>query len=289
MRKHMRTTSGASSRRTSLLLNALSAAAAVAVVGVGIVAIMWLADASGGPSTADSDRTATAKPPKSSVNNIKRASLTEATTHTRLSRAPIDTQRDAATGGTVVHPTKVMPVYDRPGGQPFGQVGPNQIGPTWLPVIAESRGWVQVLLPSKPNGSTGWLRSAPLERAVSPYLISVHLGSMRMELFFEGREIADWEIGIGKPGTPTPTGRTFLLGSIVDPNQKYSPVILPLGTHSDTLDSFGGGPGTVAIHTWPTTDVLGKADSHGCIRVSAEALNRLTQVPLGTLVLVDQQ
>lgn len=287
VREHKRTASGASSGRTSLLLNALSAASAVAVVAVGILAIMWLADLSGGPTAADSDRTATAKAAK--AHKVKRASLAEATTHTSLARAPIDTHRYAATDGTVVHPTKVIQVYDRPQGRPFGKVGPTQIGDTWLPVIAQTRGWVQVLLPSKPNGSTGWLRAGNVERAHTPYLISVHLGSMLMELFSDGRQIADWEIGIGKPGTPTPTGRTFLLGSIVDPNQQYSPVILPLGTHSATLDSFGGGPGTVAIHTWPTTDVLGKADSHGCIRVSREALDRLTQVPLGTLVLVDQQ
>ena len=34
------------------------------------------------------------------------------------------------------------------------------------------------------------------------------------------------------------TGRTFLHGSITDPNQSYSPVILPLGAHSATLNTF---------------------------------------------------
>ena len=134
-----------------------------------------------------------------------------------------------------------------------------------------------------------------LDQKFTPYLITVHLRSMRMELFFTEQhggpveQVGDWEIGIGKPDTPTPAGRTFLLGSMVDPNQDYSPVILPLGTHSDTLDSFGGGPGTVAIHTWPTTDVIGTATSHGCIRVPKNALSKLQEVPLGTLVLVDEQ
>jgi lipoprotein-anchoring transpeptidase ErfK/SrfK len=64
-------------------------------------------------------------------------------------------------------------------------------------------------------------------------------------------------------------------------------VILPLGTHSDTLDTYGGGPGTVALHTWPDASVFGTAASHGCIRVPPDALDQLTQVPLGTLVLID--
>ena len=78
-------------------------------------------------------------------------------------------------------------------------------------------------------------------------------------------------------------------GSITDPNQSYSPVILPLGAHSATLDTYGGGPGTVAFHTWPDPDVFGRAVSHGCIRVPADALEQLMDVPLGTLVLVDDE
>ena len=84
-------------------------------------------------------------------------------------------------------------------------------------------------------------------------------------------------------------GLVFLLGSVIDDNQSYSPIILPLGSHSDTLDSYGGGPGTVALHGWPDESVFGTAASHGCIRVPAEALDLLTQVPLGTLVIVDER
>jgi lipoprotein-anchoring transpeptidase ErfK/SrfK len=52
------------------------------------------------------------------------------------------------------------------------------------------------------------------------------------------------------------------------------------------LDSFGGGPGTVAIHTWPTADTFGTPSSHGCIRVPGPALRALRNVPLGTLVII---
>jgi lipoprotein-anchoring transpeptidase ErfK/SrfK len=109
-----------------------------------------------------------------------------------------------------------------------------------------------------------------------------------MELFKGGQRLGDWTVGIGKQSAPTPVGRTFLLGSFSDAAQQYSPVILPLGTHSPTLDSFGGGPGTVAIHTWPTANVFGTRSSDGCIRVPKDALRQLTQVPLGTLVLIDE-
>lgn len=281
-------TSAATQRPTTLRANALSALAGVLVVALGIAGVMWLSSSDDNPK-----RTATQSPSstttKATATPKAPAGLIESTTHSTLRGLPLDPAPGSRTEGRIVRPTKVIKIYDAPSGKPRGKIGPNQIGETWLPKINERGGWVQVLLPSKPNGSTGWIRTAHVEEKVTPYLISVHLKSMRLRLYFEGGEVGDWKIGIGKPGTPTPTGRTFVLGSIVDPNQKYSPVILPLGSHSATLNSFGGGPGTVAIHTWPTTDVLGTATSHGCIRVPKEALNRLTQVPLGTLVLVDKQ
>ncbi|MPZ66471.1 MAG: L,D-transpeptidase family protein [Pseudonocardiaceae bacterium] len=227
-------------------------------------------------------------PPGQPAEPAPPAGVPESTTYTTIDAAPADTAA-GPTDGSVVHPRQEVVVATAPGGEPFARIGPEQIGQTWLPVIAEQPGWVQVLLPSRPNGSTGWLPENALERAVSPYQIRVHLGSMRLELLSEDELVGEWTIGIGKDSAPTPTGRTFLLGSFSDEAQDYSPVILPLGSHSPTLDTFGGGPGTVAIHTWPTDDVFGTASSEGCIRVPPEALDQLTEVPLGTLVLIDEQ
>ncbi|MGH3452153.1 MAG: L,D-transpeptidase [Haloechinothrix sp.] len=270
--------SGNATRPRSLRLMVGSVIAGVVAVALILIAVMWLGSFAS-PS----------KESKAAAREIDLASLTESSTHSQITSAPADPAPHETTDGGIVHPRKMTAIHAAPNGEPIGKIGPEQLGDTWLPVVGKQDGWVQVLLPSKPNSSTGWMRSSGLDNAMTPYLIKVHLESMTMELLFEGEEVDTWTIGIGKPDTPTPTGRTFLLGSIVDPKQQYSPVILPLGAHSDTLDSFGGGPGTVAIHTWPTTDVLGTATSHGCIRIPQDALNRLTEVPLGTLVLVDQE
>ncbi|SFB44669.1 L,D-transpeptidase catalytic domain [Nocardioides alpinus] len=216
------------------------------------------------------------------------ATLVASTTHAKLPRAPKDAHPLEATDGDVVHPRRVLAVYAAPGRRPFAKVTPQQMNDTWLPVIDQRRGWTQVLLPSRPNGSTGWLRTAQLEQRQTPYLVRVHLGSRQLELVRDGDVIGTWSVAVGAPETPTPTGRTFLLGSVVDTNQGYSPLILPLGSHSDTLDSYGGGPGTVALHGWPDASVFGQAISHGCVRVPADALEQLRLVPLGSLVIVDQ-
>jgi hypothetical protein len=217
------------------------------------------------------------------------ATLVASTTGTKLPRAPKDADPTESTDGRVVHPRRTLPVYAAPGRRPFGKIAPRQMSDTWLPVVDRRGGWSKVLLPSRPNGSTGWLRSAQLQQRRTPYLIRVHVGSRQLELLREGTPVGTWSVAVGAPETPTPLGRTFLLGSIVDDNQSYSPLILPLGAHSDTLDTYGGGPGTVALHGWPDASVFGSAVSHGCVRVPADALDQLRQVPLGTLVIVDQQ
>ena len=217
------------------------------------------------------------------------ASLPAATTMTTLARAPIDPDPQQETEGDVVRPLRMLAVYAEPGERPFAKVPPRQFQETWLPVVDREGGWVKVLLPSRPNGASGWLRESRVETARSPYVVRVHLVSKTMDIVYEGSSIGTWPVAIGEPSTPTPPGRTFVLGSVIDTNQSYSPIILPLGSHSDTLDSYGGGPGTVALHGWPDDSVFGTAASHGCIRVPAEALDRLTQVPLGTLVIVDER
>ncbi|MGH3434158.1 MAG: L,D-transpeptidase [Thermocrispum sp.] len=282
--RHQKAPNGTPSAARSWRFMIGSAAAGVAAVALVIGAVMWF-----GGGSPDRPQPQSQAPDEQVSEKVDLAALTESSTHTTIGEAPADKRPDEHTDGTVAHPRKLTAVFDAPAGKPIAKVGPKQIGDTWLPVVDKQGDWVQVLLPSKPNGSTGWLRAGDVATSVSDHVIRVHLGSRTLELAKGDEQVGEWPVGIGKPKTPTPTGRTFLLGSLVDPNQKFSPLILPLGSHSDTLDSFGGGPGTVAIHTWPTTDVFGTESSHGCVQVPKEALDRLSEVPLGTLVLVDQK
>ncbi|TCC25739.1 L,D-transpeptidase [Kribbella speibonae] len=215
--------------------------------------------------------------------------LTASTTSTTITTAPLDAEPFAGTTGLVVHPRAEAALYSSPDADAFGKIGPTQFGPTWLPVVEQTDGWVRVLLPSKPNRSTGWLQDDGLDRATSSYVIRVHTSSRTLELFENNKSLGTWKAGVGATKTPTPPGRTFLLGSIIDHKRSASPIVLPLGAHSPTLDTFGGGPGTVAIHGWPNPRVFGAAISAGCVRVPKTALAHLQKVPLGTLVLIDSK
>ncbi|MDN5745302.1 MAG: hypothetical protein L0H31_09290, partial [Nocardioidaceae bacterium] len=131
----------------------------------------------------DGDTKPVSDTPAPTAEKVNLKKLTLSSTHTKTPAAPVDKRRDKVPAGAVVHPKQMMPVYDAPGGQPVAKVGPRQFGDAWFPVIARATDWVQVMLPSKPNGSTGWLRSSELAEAHSRYLIKIHLGSRSLELW----------------------------------------------------------------------------------------------------------
>jgi hypothetical protein len=189
----------------------------------------------------------------------------------------------------VLHPTARQVIYARPGGPAVASLPVTELrNPTWAPVVQLQRGWDRVLLPSRPNRSTGWIYTGDggVRTAYSPYQVEVDLATYRLTVIQSGRTLGSWTVAEGAAATPTPTGRTFLLASLAPEHPTYSPLILPVGLHSDTLSTFGGGPGTVGLHGWPDRAVFGHAVSHGCVRVPAAALRILSRVPLGSSVVI---
>jgi lipoprotein-anchoring transpeptidase ErfK/SrfK len=219
----------------------------------------------------------------------QQARLPLATTFTSLRGAPKDPDTFGTETGLVAHPAVTTVIYARPGGPPVAVLPITELGsPTWVPVVQTQPGGDRVLLPSRPNRSTGWIYAAGggLQDASSTYQVHIGLAARRLTVFDAGRTLGSWTVAVGAPSTPTPAGRTFLLASLTPSHPTYSPLILPLGAHSATLDTYGGGPGTVALHGWPDNSVFGHEVSHGCVRVPASALRLLSRIPLGSFVMV---
>ncbi|XRQ09987.1 L,D-transpeptidase [Actinomadura welshii] len=253
------------------------------------VAAVLLLGGCGGSSSGDAAaKERPAKEEKTAAAEAGSGKVPEATTYGTVRGAPKDPAPDGATDGLVVHPEQPLPVLDRPDGRRVATLPTEQLGgPTWVPVVESSGGWRRVLLPSRPNQATGWIPAAQARTARTPYTIRVDLAERRLTLLKSAREVGRWKVAIGGSETPTPTGRTFLMATLARDEEAPSPLVLPLGTHSATLDTFGGGPGTVALHGWPDASVFGKAVTHGCVRVPDDALKALSRVPLGSLVYVD--
>lgn len=211
------------------------------------------------------------------------ATLPRSTTFTTVRGLP--SSATATSGGNVVRIAGDQPAFASPGGKPLTVIPKTQLGlDTWLPVVDRRSGWLQVRLPSRPNASLAWIPEKDMRTARTDWRVQVSLGRGTMTITQGAVTKGTWTVGHGQSADPTPVGQTFLLAGFVDPTQNFSPVIYALGAHSETLDSFGGGPGTVAVHGWPTAQGRRGRVSHGCVRVPSAALAMFAKLPTGTPV-----
>lgn len=192
-------------------------------------------------------------------------------------------------------------MYDEPNGKATQELAnPWKVDPsnsaTAVPQIflvsqTTNDGWVQVLLPVRPNGTTGWVRASDVSLATEPYHIRVDLTSHQITVTNGDSPIYQGPVATGRPGTPTPTGHYYLrvLIKAINPNTVYGPYAYGLSSHSNVYSSFEGGDAEIGIHGNDDASVLGHDASHGCIRMDNAEITKLAAIlPLGTPVDVVQ-
>lgn len=143
--------------------------------------------------------------------------------------------------------------------------------------------WYRISVPGRPNGRKGWVRAASLElRPVRKRLV-VYRGARRFEFWNGERLVRAGRVAVGKPGAETPTG-LFYVTAKFDPS---APILgayaLETSAYSRLSDWPGGG--VVGVHGTPWPWLLGKAVSHGCVRLHNDDILFLrARVPAGTPV-----
>jgi len=153
---------------------------------------------------------------------------------------------------------------------------------TTLPVLSRSIGaggvrWLQVMLPGRPDGLTGWIAQTGTSESVTPWRIIVNLASRRVSTYNDGRLQRSFAAVVGKPSTPTPTGEFFVEEVVqMASNEAGGPFALALSARSNVLQEFEGGPGQIGIHGRDNLGgTLGHAESHGCIRLATSSIDWL--------------
>jgi lipoprotein-anchoring transpeptidase ErfK/SrfK len=151
---------------------------------------------------------------------------------------------------------------------------------TTLPVLsrsisADGTRWLLVMLPGRPDGSTGWIVQQGTRPSVTNLSIVVQLGARRVNVYSNGHLARSFRAVVGKPSTPTPTGQFFVEEALtMSPGEPGGPFALALSARSNALQEFEGGPGQIAIHgTENLGGTLGTAASHGCIRLGTAAID----------------
>jgi lipoprotein-anchoring transpeptidase ErfK/SrfK len=151
----------------------------------------------------------------------------------------------------------------------------------------DPNGWVEVLLPVRPNGSTGWVHVTDVSLTPDPYHVVVSLGAHTVTVTKATDVVYSGPVAVGAPETPTPTGSYYLyvLLQSPDPTGPYGPFAYGLSSHSDALATFAGGDAEIGLHGNADASVLGQSVSHGCVRMDNNAITMLSSLlPLGTPV-----
>jgi hypothetical protein len=155
---------------------------------------------------------------------------------------------------------------------------------SWLlvtarPRVDQGRCWLRVRLPWRPNNAAAWMNANNVPLRTTPWRIVVSRVRRTLTLFEAGRPDRMISAVVGKPSTPTPRG-LFAIWQAIPwiPTDFLGSWVLELTAHSNVLQTFDGGDGTVAIHGRGGTsllDPLGFALSHGCIRLANPSIDWL--------------
>lgn len=155
-------------------------------------------------------------------------------------------------------------------------------GATVLPVVGHataSKGatWLKVMLPGRPNSSTGWIVKSGTRTSHTAWRLSLRTSTRKLRVYRRGRLLRTFSVVVGKPSTPTPTGRFFVEESILMPRGSAgAPYALATSARSNVLQEFEGGPGQIALHGVQNLGgTPGTAVSHGCVRLADPAIRWL--------------
>jgi lipoprotein-anchoring transpeptidase ErfK/SrfK len=123
--------------------------------------------------------------------------------------------------------------------------------------------------------------------------LTLKLKEKKVYVYKDGKAIANYPVAIGKKGWETPTGEWYVMekitnpgwtsfknGSVISPGKKN-----PLGER--WIGFWTDGKDVIGFHGTPDTSSVGKAVSHGCVRMFDKDVKALfPMVKVGTTVKV---
>ena len=177
-----------------------------------------------------------------------------------------------------------------PGGSVVARVGPRtEFGsPRILPVVRRRPGWLGVIATEMPNGEVGWLPARRATLVNEPVRVRIDLSARTLTVTREGRTVMTMDVGIGAPGTPTPTGWFAVTDGIRwHGSRVYGCCVLALSGHQPHLSQGWTGGDRIAVHGTDKPATIGQATSLGCLHAfDADMRRLLSHATLGARVLI---
>lgn len=184
-----------------------------------------------------------------------------------------------------------VPLRSSPGGKVLVRLqATTEFGsPQRLGVVRRHGQWLGVSTPSRPNGRLGWIHSQNEGISVrrTRWRIVVDVSRRQIVLLRGSRAVRRLDVAVGRPGSPTPTGRFSVTDKVAGARfgPYYGCCILAISaTQPNTPPGWTGG-NRMAIHGTDQPGSIGAAASAGCLRGADSDLRVLmAKIPLGTPV-----
>jgi L,D-transpeptidase-like protein len=142
--------------------------------------------------------------------------------------------------------------------------------------------WYRISIPMRPNGTFGWIPAKTVSLRPTHSQIVINLRHRTIDLYRFGKRKWHAPVAIGAPGRETPVGHYFVASRFVPYHDTFLGVFAEETSAYSKLTEWPGG-GVVGIHGTSLPQLLGKAVSHGCVRVSNTTARKLRALaPLGT-------
>jgi lipoprotein-anchoring transpeptidase ErfK/SrfK len=152
-------------------------------------------------------------------------------------------------------------------------------------------GWLEVQISRRPNEATSWVHASDVQLRGVDNRIVVQRDARQLTVYrgLTNEKLFEAPVATGKPATPTPLGDFFvdIVVKVNRPSGAYGPYQLSVAGFSDVLQSFGGGPGQIAIHGTNHPELIGEFASNGCVRMHNDDVTALAELaPVGTPVAI---
>jgi len=184
-------------------------------------------------------------------------------------------------------------LYDTPGAtEPTGSLPNPTVEEVPLAFLVKAHGppgWLEVEIPRRPNESRAWIHTEDVALRPVDNRIVVEREARQLTVYKGTTDEVLFQapVATGAPATPTPLGNFYVdvVVKLAQPSGVYGPFQLSVAGFSDVLQSFGGGPGQIAIHGTNHPELIGRFVSNGCVRLNNDDLTVLQPlVPVGTPV-----
>jgi hypothetical protein len=122
--------------------------------------------------------------------------------------------------------------------------------------------------------------------ATTTRLVVVSLVDRKLALVENGQVIKTYQVAVGKPSTPSPVGEFTIERRVMNPTYRHEGRTVPPGPHNPVGDRWMGlSKAGYGIHGTNEPNSIGKAASHGCIRMGKADIEDLySRVDVGDRV-----